>query len=248
MFPLILPPPPAQSPAENPTARAPPAPSIESSCTRSPANRDNALPAVGARAGAARDFVAPSRAPAASPTFREFSYAELHAATGGFARVIGEGGVGTVYRGRMMLPAGDGAMREREVAVKEMKEHQFIAQELKTFKAEVAAMSALNHYNILKLEGVAFDAEQRPLLVYEYIPGGDITNLLQQGEQLPPSRSYSGLELVVVGRKTRFACPFFRSPHPHSPLPPAFLFSPPRPSSHMSLTPLADTAVFLNRT
>ncbi|CAI5490646.1 unnamed protein product [Closterium sp. Naga37s-1] len=207
VVPLNPPPPPAQSPAENPTARAPAA---EPSCSRSPASRDNAPPAAaGATACAARDSAAPSRTPAApsrapgdaSPTFREFSYAELHAATGGFApaRVIGEGGFGTVYRGRMVLPADDGAMRECDVAVKMMKDEQFIDQELKSFKAEVAAMSALKHSNIVKLQGVAFDTEQSPLLVYEYIPGGDVTNLLKRVRRNEDQFPWKERVMVALG-------------------------------------------------
>ncbi|CAI5467976.1 unnamed protein product [Closterium sp. Yama58-4] len=215
VVPLNPPPPPAQSPAENPTARAPPAPSGEPSSSRSPASRDNAPPAAAGatscapRDSAARDSAAPSSTPggpsqtpaATSPPFREFSYAELHAATGGFApaRLIGEGGLGTVYRGRMMLPADGDAMRECDVAVKMVKENDFIDQEPKTFKAEVAAMSALKHYNILKLKGVAFDAQQRPLLVYEYIPGGDVTNLLKRVRRKEDQFPWKERVMVALG-------------------------------------------------
>ncbi|CAI5479604.1 unnamed protein product [Closterium sp. Yama58-4] len=109
----------------------------------------------------------------------EFTFAELHEATGGFSDCVGEGGFGKVYRGRMVLPVADYVtggteMREREVAVKVTKGKQFTNKELKDFQAEVAAMSAMNHPNILKLEGVAIDMEQRPLLVYELIPLGNV--------------------------------------------------------------------------
>ncbi|CAI5467977.1 unnamed protein product [Closterium sp. Yama58-4] len=123
-----------------------------------------------------------ARTSAGLPPLREFSYAELRAATGGFApaHAIGEGGFGKVYRGRMVLPqaAGDGASREREVAVKVTNGRQFTERDLQCFEAEVAAMTALNHPNILRLEGVAMDMEQRPILVYELIPGGNVRNLL----------------------------------------------------------------------
>ncbi|CAI5467978.1 unnamed protein product [Closterium sp. Yama58-4] len=134
-------------------------------------------------ADASASASASARMSADLPPLREFSYAELRAATGGFAPAheIGKGGFGTVYRGRMMLPAGDGGeMVEREVAVKETNGKQFTERDMKSFKAEVAAMSALNHPNILRLEGVAFSAEQRPVLVYELIPGGDVFNLLRR--------------------------------------------------------------------
>ncbi|CAI5479607.1 unnamed protein product [Closterium sp. Yama58-4] len=39
-------------------------------------------------------------------------------------------------------------------------------------------MSAVNHSNILRLEGVGLDAEEKPILVYGLIPGGDVKNFL----------------------------------------------------------------------
>ncbi|CAI5490653.1 unnamed protein product, partial [Closterium sp. Naga37s-1] len=142
-----------------------------------------------------------STSPSAVPVLREFSFADLHMATGGFARAIGEGGFGKVYQGRMVLPAGGssdtggiyatsgrsraamgaacGEMRECDVAVKVMN-GKSAARDLTSFKAEVAAMSAVNHPNILRLEGVALNTSQGPMLAYELIPGGDVKNLLKQ--------------------------------------------------------------------
>ncbi|GJP41065.1 hypothetical protein CLOM_g705 [Closterium sp. NIES-68] len=51
--------------------------------------------------------------------------------------------------------------------------------------AEVAAMSAVNHPNILRLHGKAMDPSQGLILVYEFIPRGDIKIFLtrvRQGE------------------------------------------------------------------
>ncbi|CAI5467975.1 unnamed protein product [Closterium sp. Yama58-4] len=114
------------------------------------------------------------------PWIREFSYKELHNATKGFKNIIGEGGFAKVCRGRVMLPAGDGATREIEVAVKVMRVEPFTDEKLKAFEAEVAAIPQVKHANILSLEGIAISKEQRPLFVYEYIPGGDVKSLLQQ--------------------------------------------------------------------
>ncbi|CAI5490645.1 unnamed protein product [Closterium sp. Naga37s-1] len=160
--------------AAPPAQQPPPPPLLPAS---SPA--ESSLPAQISAMSSARD-AASARTSAGLPPLREFSYAELRAATGGFSDLLGEGGFGQVYRGRLMLPqaADGGATREREVAVKVTNGRQFTERDMRCFEAEVEAMSALNHPNILKLEGVAMDMEQRPILVYELIPGGDVKNLL----------------------------------------------------------------------
>ncbi|CAI7872407.1 unnamed protein product [Closterium sp. NIES-54] len=62
----------------------------------------------------------PLPSPADAPgSLREFTTAEMVAATSNFARVVGEGGFGRVYHGRLTHPAGPGG-REVEVAVKVM--------------------------------------------------------------------------------------------------------------------------------
>ncbi|CAI5494815.1 unnamed protein product [Closterium sp. Naga37s-1] len=119
-----------------PPAQQPPPPAAPLLPASSSA--ESSLPAQISAMGSARDS-ASARTSAGLPPLREFSYAELRAATGGFSDLLGEGGFG---------------------------------------QAEVEAMSALNHPNILRLEGVAMDMEQRPILVYELIPGGNVKNLL----------------------------------------------------------------------
>ncbi|CAI5951136.1 unnamed protein product, partial [Closterium sp. NIES-65] len=162
----------------------------------------SASQSAGSSAGSSRGGNS-SASPSAVPVLREFSFADLHMATGGFSRAIGEGGFGKVYQGRMVLPAGTssgiggssaaggsyamggssravmGAMRECDVAVKVMN-GKSATRDLTSFKAEVEAMSAVNHPNILRLEGVALNTSQGPMLVYELIPGGDVKNLLKQ--------------------------------------------------------------------
>ncbi|CAI5467974.1 unnamed protein product [Closterium sp. Yama58-4] len=141
---------------------------------------ESSLPAQISAMSSARDS-ASARPSAGLPPLREFSYADLHAATGGFApeNVLGKGGFGKVYRGRMVLPAADGGtMRERDVAVKVMTGQRITEQDMRCFMAEVKAMSVVNHPNILRLEGVGLDAEERPILVYELIPKGDVKNFL----------------------------------------------------------------------
>ncbi|CAI5943409.1 unnamed protein product [Closterium sp. NIES-64] len=162
---------------------------------------ESSLPAQISAMGSARDSATSARTSAGLPPLREFSYAELRAATGEFSNLLGEGGFGQVYRGRMVLPqaAGGGAMGERDVAVKVTNGRQFTERDMRCFEAEVEAMSALNHPNILKLEGVAMDMEQRPILVYELIPGGDVKNLLARVRRNEARFSWKNRVKVALG-------------------------------------------------
>ncbi|KAF5455643.1 hypothetical protein F2P56_025195 [Juglans regia] len=100
--------------------------------------------------------------PKCSPA-RSFTFRELAAATRGFREVnlIGEGGFGRVYKGR--LETG------QIVAIKQLN-HDGI-QGFKEFLVEVLMLSLLHHSNLVTLIGYCTDGDQR-LLVYEYMPMG----------------------------------------------------------------------------
>uniref|UniRef100_A0A0D9WDP6 non-specific serine/threonine protein kinase n=1 Tax=Leersia perrieri TaxID=77586 RepID=A0A0D9WDP6_9ORYZ len=94
-----------------------------------------------------------------------FSNTELKLATDNFSshNIIGEGGYGPVYKGK--LPDG------RVVAVKLLSEtsHQGKTE----FVTEVATISAVQHRNLVKLHGCCIDSKT-PLLVYEYLENGSL--------------------------------------------------------------------------
>uniref|UniRef100_A0A0A9AEM1 non-specific serine/threonine protein kinase n=1 Tax=Arundo donax TaxID=35708 RepID=A0A0A9AEM1_ARUDO len=103
-------------------------------------------------------------------TARAFTYAELSEATGGFRAesLLGEGGFGPVYRGR--LSSGG-----PEVAVKQLDRNGM--QGTREFLVEALMLSLLKHPNLVTLLGFCTDADHR-MLVYEYMPMGSLEDHL----------------------------------------------------------------------
>lgn len=90
-----------------------------------------------------------------------FTYDELAAATGGFAKsnLLGQGGFGYVHKG--VLPNG------KEVAVKSLKTGS--GQGEREFSAEVEIISRVHHRHLVSLVGYCIASGQR-MLVYEFVP------------------------------------------------------------------------------
>ncbi|XP_020579404.1 LEAF RUST 10 DISEASE-RESISTANCE LOCUS RECEPTOR-LIKE PROTEIN KINASE-like 1.2 isoform X1 [Phalaenopsis equestris] len=99
-----------------------------------------------------------------------FKYDELYEATNGFdgSRELGDGGFGTVYKGKLR----DG----RVVAVKRLYETNY--RRVEQFMNEVNILSLLRHHNLVSLYGCTSRHSRELLLVYEFVPNGTVADHL----------------------------------------------------------------------
>ncbi|KAK4758379.1 hypothetical protein SAY87_019680 [Trapa incisa] len=102
---------------------------------------------------------------------KRFSLRELQVATDHFSpkNILGRGGFGKVYKGRL----ANGAL----VAVKRLKEEHSHGGELQ-FHTELKMISLAVHRNLLKLLGFCTNATER-LLVYPYMANGSLASRLR---------------------------------------------------------------------
>ncbi|KAM3354804.1 hypothetical protein ACQJBY_025511 [Aegilops geniculata] len=100
-----------------------------------------------------------------SSEFTLFDFSEILNATHNFSKenLLGQGGFGPVYKGR--LPD------EMEIAVKRLASHS--GQGFTEFKNEVELIAKLQHNNLVKLLGCCIQGEEK-VLVYEYLPNKSV--------------------------------------------------------------------------
>ncbi|CAK7351247.1 unnamed protein product [Dovyalis caffra] len=94
----------------------------------------------------------------------KFSYQELCVATDDFKEILGRGGFGSVFKGKL----ADGT----EISVKRLEK---LGQGRSEFLAEAEAIGSLNHFNLVRLIGFCAEKSFR-LLVFEYLSSGSLDN------------------------------------------------------------------------
>ncbi|KAL1535167.1 putative serine/threonine-protein kinase pbl21 [Salvia divinorum] len=121
---------------------------------------------------------------------RSFTFKELTAATQNFkdANMIGEGGFGNVYKGR--LECGT-VVAVKQLNLEGLQGHQ-------EFVVEVLMLSLLHHPNLVNLIGYCTHAQQR-LLVYEFMPRGSLENHLFDLEPDEAPLSWATRLKIAIG-------------------------------------------------
>ncbi|KDP33001.1 hypothetical protein JCGZ_13032 [Jatropha curcas] len=110
---------------------------------------------------------------------QRYSYSDIKKITNSFADKLGQGGFGSVYRGKLK----DG----RCVAVKVLNKSIGEGEE---FINEVASISRTSHVNIVTLLGFCYERTKRAL-IYEYMPNGSLDKFIYDlGNQLERKMLY----------------------------------------------------------
>ncbi|KAG7589622.1 Protein kinase-like domain superfamily [Arabidopsis suecica] len=117
---------------------------------------------------------------------KRFSYVQVKKMTNSFANVLGKGGFGTVYKGK--LPDGS-----RDVAVKILKESNGNGED---FINEIASMSRTSHANIVSLLGFCYEGRKKAI-IYEFMPNGSLDKFIF--EKMSAKMEWKTLYNIAVG-------------------------------------------------
>ncbi|CAN8270554.1 unnamed protein product [Cochlearia groenlandica] len=134
-------------------------------------------------------------------TTEVFTFSELVTATNNFSEecIIGEGGFGRVYKGKLEKTG-------QVVAVKEIEEKHGLKGD-KKFLVEVLMLSLLHHPNLVTLIGYCPEEDKR-VLVYEYMPLGSLQyHLFGNINHFKPNIYISFYKLTKKINSNRFTKP-----------------------------------------
>lgn len=124
------------------------------------------------------------------PNVKCYSYKELKNATGDFcaANKIGEGGFGSVYKGRLK----HGEIAAIKVLSTESR------QGVPEFLAEIKTMSEIEHENLVKLYGCCVEGNHR-ILVYNYLENNSLAQTLLGGGHINIQFSWRTRTRICIG-------------------------------------------------
>ncbi|XP_057950401.1 rust resistance kinase Lr10-like [Malania oleifera] len=115
-----------------------------------------------------------------------YSYSEIKKMTNKFQDKIGEGGYGSVYKGRLCSGS--------HVAIKMLTKSKDNGQD---FINEVATIGRIHHVNVVRLVGFCVEGSKRAL-VYDFMPNGSLEkHIFLQGGNI--SMSYDKIYEIALG-------------------------------------------------
>jgi len=100
--------------------------------------------------------------------------------------VLGKGGFGTVYKGKL------------DVAIKTLHLSDISVDDLDDFKHEISIMSQLQSPNIVHLFGACFE-QNHYSIVMEYFPNGDLSTYLSKNNNIPWKTRYQIASDITSG-------------------------------------------------
>ncbi|KAK4480112.1 hypothetical protein RD792_013169 [Penstemon davidsonii] len=123
--------------------------------------------------------------------FKRFSLLELQVASDNFSNknIIGRGGFGRVYKGRL----ADGSL----VAVKRLKEER-IQGGKQYFQTTIDIASMTEHANLLWLLGICMTRTEM-VLVYPYMSNGSVASCLRERPESQPPLDWPKRERIALG-------------------------------------------------
>ncbi|KAB2087897.1 hypothetical protein ES319_A04G136400v1 [Gossypium barbadense] len=122
---------------------------------------------------------------------KRFSLRELQVAADNFSNknILGRGGFGKVYKGRL----ADGSL----VAVKRLKEERTQGGELQ-FQTEVEMISMAVHRNLIRLRGFCMTPTER-LLVYPFMVNGSVASCLRERPESQAPLDWAIRKRIALG-------------------------------------------------
>ena len=116
-----------------------------------------------------------------------YSYAEIKKITNQFQEKLGEGGYGTVYKGKLS--------EEIYVAVKILNNTKGDGEE---FINEVGTMGRIHHVNVVRLVGFCADGFRRAL-IYEFLPNESLEKFIFSRKITSHSLGWKKLQDIALG-------------------------------------------------
>ncbi|KAL2527416.1 Protein kinase superfamily protein [Abeliophyllum distichum] len=116
-----------------------------------------------------------------------FSYAEIRKITNQFSKKLGEGGYGTVYKGKLS--------NEIYVAVKVLNNFKGNGEE---FIIEVGTIGRIHHVNVVRLVGYCADGFRRAL-VYEFLPNDSLEKFIFRAGSKRNTLGWKKLQDIALG-------------------------------------------------
>ncbi|KAL6007371.1 hypothetical protein ACLOJK_032868 [Asimina triloba] len=116
-----------------------------------------------------------------------YSYSDIKKMTSSFKEKLGQGGFGSVYKGRL----GSGQL----IAVKMLEKSKKNGEE---FISEVTTIGSIHHVNVVRLVGFCAEGS-RCALVYEFMPNGSLEKYIFSNVEMGNEISWEKLFEIALG-------------------------------------------------